>query len=338
MKDSQDRYSRQEIYPPVGKQGQRKIRKARVLVVGCGALGTHIANLLSRAGIGFLRIVDRDIVELSNLQRQVMFNEDDVQDHLPKSKAALRHIRKVNSEVEVEALVKDVNPRSIGPLIENIDIVLDATDNFEVRYLINDLCVKNKIPWIYGGVIGASGATMTFVPKGPCLCCIWPEPPQAGQAPTCHTAGVLNTAPAFIAAIQVTEALKIIVGKPVRPTLWHIELWEGQTASVRIEKNDNCPVCGMNKYQYLNSEATSWVTSLCGRDAVQIVPAISSKIDLEALEKKLQKIGDTHNNGYMLRANIEGVDFTIFPDARVIVHGITDEIKAKSLHARYIGA
>ena len=337
MKDQTDRYSRQEIFAPIGKDGQRQIRNAKVLVVGCGALGTNIASLLARAGTGFLRIVDRDIVELSNLQRQVMFDEQDVRERLPKSRAALRHLQKINSEVKVEALVKDVNPRSITPLVDGIDIVLDATDNFEVRYLVNDLCVKEKIPWIYGGVIGASGATMSFVPEGPCLSCVWPDPPQTGQTPTCHTAGVLNTAPALIGAIQVTEAIKIMVGKPTRSTLWHLELWEGQTAAVRVEKNDSCPVCGKDEYRYLNAEATSWVTSLCGRDAVQIVPADSVQIDLETLEKKLRQVGTTHNNGYMLGVEIEGVHFTIFPDSRVIVHGVTDEAKARSLHARYIG-
>ena len=338
MKDLTQRYSRQEIFGLIGRDGQQKIREARVLVVGCGALGSNIVNLLARAGVGFLRIVDRDIVELSNLQRQVMYDEEDVKKQLPKAEAAADHIRRINREIEVQAVVADVNPRSVPKLIDRVDLVLDGTDNFETRYLLNDLCVKERLPWIYGGVIGASGVSVTFVPEGPCLACIWPEPPETGQMPTCHTAGVLNTAPAAVAAIQVTEALKLIVGGKPRASLLNLELWEGRTVAVNISKNKDCPVCAKHEFRYLEAKKTQWATSLCGRDAVQISPASQQTLDLDALKKTLSSVGKADFNGFYLTAHIEGHQFTIFPDGRVMVHGTSDLDLAKSLHAKFIGS
>lgn len=256
MKDSKmvnlkERYSRQRLFTPFGEAGQIKLQQARILVVGCGALGTNIANLLVRAGVGMIRIVDRDVVELSNLHRQVLYDENDVANAIPKAQAARAHLEKINHEVVIEAVVADVNPRNIESLIQGVDLVMDGTDNFETRYLINDACVKSKLPWVYGGAIAASSANMAFVPGGPCLACVWPEPPEPGQAENCDTAGVLPTAPAITAALQVTEALKIITGVPVRETLLQIEQWSGQTASVKVSKNPKCTVCGQGRYRYL---------------------------------------------------------------------------------------
>lgn len=338
MKDLTNRYSRQIIYSKIGKKGQGKIDAARVLVVGCGALGSNIANFLARAGVGFLRIVDRDIVELSNLQRQVLFNEEDVKNEMPKARAAAKHISGINSGIKVEAVVADVNKRSVVDLVDGIDLVVDATDNFETRYLLNDICVRENLPWIYGGVIGAYGASMTFVPGGPCLACVFPEQPDSADSPTCHTAGVLNSIPALIAGVQVTEALKIIVGEKPRDTLWHFELWEGRSTAIKVAKKPDCPVCAKGEFRFLEKDAMPWVTSLCGRDAVQITPSEDRGFDLKAVEKKLWSVGKVVNTGYMLKADIEGYSFTIFPDGRVLVHGVDDHGLAKSLCAKYIGS
>jgi molybdopterin-synthase adenylyltransferase len=337
MKDLTDRYSRQTLFTPIGKEGQAKIRAGRILIVGCGALGTNIANLLCRSGVGFLRIVDRDLIEKSNLPRQVLFEESDAIAGLPKSEAAKAHLDAINSDCEIEAIVRDVNPRSMEPLLDGIDLVLDGTDNFETRYLVNDACVKNELPWVYGGAVGASGASMAFVPGGPCLACVFPEPPEPGQTATCDTAGVVNTAPALIAALQVTEALKVLVGQNVRPTLWHLDLWAGQTASVTVSKREGCTVCGKREFRYLNKTATAWVANLCGRNAVQITPAEPREVDLEAMRVKLSAIGNPEMNGYLLQCSVDGVDLIVFPDGRVIVRGITDEDQAKSIVSRYIG-
>ncbi len=244
MVDLNQRYSRQELFAPIGPEGQKKLSEARVLIIGCGALGSNIANLCARAGIGFLRIVDKDVVELSNLPRQTLFTEEDVKNQVPKAEAGKGHLAAVNSETVVEARVMTVDVNNIDELITDVDLVLDGTDNFPTRYLMNEACVKHDIPWVYGGVAGGAGTTMAFVPGGPCLACVWPEAPAEGDVPTVHTAGVINTVPALIACLQVTEAIKIIVGEKPRPTLWHLELWEGQTASVSIKKSDECPVCG----------------------------------------------------------------------------------------------
>lgn len=333
-----NRYSRQELYAPLGRTGQEAIRRGRLLVVGCGALGTHIANLCVRAGIGFVRIVDRDTVELSNLQRQVMFVETDVEREVPKALAAKSHLARINSDVEVEAVVADVNPRTVEKYLEGVDLVVDGTDNFETRYLLNDACVKHRLPWVYGGAVGGSGASLAFVPDGPCLACVWPEAPEPGQSATCDTVGIINTAPALVAALQVTEALKILAGTATRPTLWHVDLWDGQTASVKVTKNNNCPVCVQRRFEYLEAKATSWVTSLCGRNAVQIVPADPQNLDLEQLSEKLSGVGEASFNGFVLKVIIEGHTFSIFPDGRVMVHGTSDEARARTLHARYIGS
>ena len=251
--DLRDRYSRHVLFGPVGREGQKKIRAARILVIGCGALGTNIANLCARAGVGFMRIVDPDIVEMSNLHRQVLYDEKDADDNIPKVLAAERRLRQINGEVEIEPVIERVDPQNIERLMKGTDLVMDGTDNPKTRYLINDACVKHSVPWVYGGAIGASGASMAFVPGGPCLACVWPDPPDPDSVLTCDVAGVLNTAPALVAAVQVTEAIKIFIGAPTRPTLWQIELWEGQIASVTVKKNKKCPVCSKGEYRHLHA-------------------------------------------------------------------------------------
>jgi len=334
-----NRYLSQIVFPEIGKKGQEKIKNAKVIVIGCGALGCAIANNLVRAGIGKIKIVDRDLVEISNLQRQILYDEEDVRERIPKSIAAKRKLEKINSEVKIEAIVSDVNFRNIEDLIKDCDIVLDGTDNFETRFLINEACVKHKIPWIYGAVIGGAGSTATIIPeKTPCLRCIIEEIPSPGNLPTCDTLGVLNTIPAVIASIQTTEALKIIVeDKNLNNDLILIDLWSTSREKIKIERKRNCPVCVKKKYIFLEGEEISHATSLCGRNAVQIVPQKRSQISFKKLEEKLKHLGKVKYNEFVLSFKTGDYELIVFPDARVIVKGTTDISIVKTLYAKYLG-
>ena len=334
-----NRYLSQIVFPEIGEEGQEKIKNAKVIVIGCGALGCAITNNLVRAGIGKIKIVDRDLVEIGNLQRQILYDEEDVRERIPKSIAAKRKLEKINSEVKIEAIVSDVNYKNIEDLIKDCDIVLDGTDNFETRFLINEACVKHEIPWIYGAVIGGAGSTTTIIPeKTPCLRCIIEEIPSPGNLPTCDTLGVLNTIPAAIASIQTTEALKIILeNKNLNNDLILIDLWSSSWEKIKIERKKNCPVCVKKKYIFLEGEETSHATSLCGRNAVQIVPQKRSQISFKKLEEKLKHLGKVKYNEFVLSFKTGDYELIVFPDARVIVKGTTDISIAKTLYAKYLG-
>jgi len=253
-----ERYTRQVRLDLLGEEGQQRLLDSSVLVVGCGALGGNLANLLARAGVGRLRVVDRDVPELNNLQRQVLFDEQDVAQGLPKAEAAARKLRMINSTIKVDPHVADVTPANIEELMAGVDLVLDGTDNFETRYLINDACIKHNTPWIYGGVVGTSGMTLDIIPvKGPCLRCLFPDPPPPGSLPTCETQGILGTAPALIAALQVTEAIKLLShgGEP-SPDLLSIDLWTRSLRQVKVLRNENCPACGQGKLDFLSARQT----------------------------------------------------------------------------------
>jgi molybdopterin/thiamine biosynthesis adenylyltransferase len=309
------------------------------LVVGCGALGSTIASTLVRAGVGSIRIVDRDIIELHNLQRQVLFDEDDVAAGLPKAKAAELKLRRINSDVKIEGLVADVTPRNIESLMADVSLVLDATDNFESRYLINDAAVKHGKPWIYGGVIGMTGMTMNILPgEGPCLRCVFPTAPLSGSLPTCETAGVLNTAPAVIASIQATEALKILCGGQPSSQMVYIDMWKQSFRQMSVTRNADCPACGSGQYEYLSSEQTAWTTTLCGRNAVQITPAENVELDLGRLKDALSTMGNVSFNGSVLRFTVNNHEMLLFPDGRAMISGTDDEKLARSLYARYVGS
>ena len=337
-----DRYSRQTLFRPIGKEGQERLRQANVLIIGCGALGTVLANNLCRAGVGNLTIADRDYIELNNLQRQILFDEDDVERHLPKAIAARERLKKINSEVKVEALVEDINAEGIEELVQGHDLVLDATDNFETRYLLNDVCVKYGRPWIYSGVIASYGVTMNILPEDtPCLRCIFPELPPPGTTPTCDTAGVLNGIVGVITGIASTEALKILLKseKVSREMIW-LDLWENTSERIALPRQPECPTCGQRHFEFLEALAGSSSTSLCGRNAVQVRPARQrgeQKLDFPALAERLQELGSVHYNDYLLRSKIEGYELTVFPDARAIVKGTDDEQVARTVYARYIG-
>ncbi len=339
MASVNDRYARQRVLPEIGSEGQEKLLKTAVVVIGCGALGSVQAQLLARAGVGRIRIADRDVLELNNLQRQVLFDEDDVAAGLPKAEAAARKLRKINSSIEIEGLVEDVTPRNIEGLITDVDLVLDGTDNIETRYLINDACVKHKKRWIYGGVIGTTGMAMPILPgEGPCIRCLFPEAPPPGSLPTCDTVGVLNTAPSIVASIQVTEAIKLLVGKGIsKHRLLTLDLWTGSYRFIAIQKNENCPCCGQGRFDFLDAKEVSWTTTLCGRNSVQISPSRATVLSLDDLSRRLAQAGKVSYNGLLLQFQIGDHELIIFPNGRTIVKGTTDEAVAKNLYSKYLG-
>ncbi len=344
--DDLARYSRQILFDKIGEQGQRRLGKARVVLIGCGALGTVLANTLVRAGVGFMRICDRDYIELNNLQRQVLFDEADIAAGLPKAEAAAAKLRRINSDVTVEPVVVDINHTNIERLTDGADLILDGTDNFETRYLINDLAVKTDRPWIYGAVISATGLCMTIIPHDtPCLRCLFEEPPPPEMNPTCDTAGVLAPAVNLVASLQAVEAIKLLTGRrdEINRDLIHLDVWTGRFVNMKIasarEKSD-CPCCKRHEFPYLDGRRASATTTLCGRDAVQVSPSSNEPVDFAALAGKLEPVADgrvTHNQ-YMLRAAIGNIELTLFPDGRAIIKGTDDVDKARSIYAKYLGA
>jgi adenylyltransferase/sulfurtransferase len=332
-----ERYSRQIRFSGIGEAGQRQLLDARVAVVGCGALGSFQAGALARAGIGFLRIIDRDYVELSNLQRQWLFDQCDVEQGLPKAIAAARKIAAINSDIEVEPAVADLTPSNIDDLLGDVNLILDGTDNFETRYLINDYAVSRSLPWIYGAAVGSYGITMPVVPgTTACLRCIYPDPPGGAQ-PTCETAGVLGSITALIASLQVSEALKILCGVDVSRKITTVDVWSGEIRQVaQPSPDERCPACGRREFPYLNGERRSPV-SLCGRNAVQIHER-SRPLYLADLAERLAPLGIVRANEFALRFETPPYLLTIFPDGRAIVKGTTDVGVARSLYARYVGA
>jgi molybdopterin/thiamine biosynthesis adenylyltransferase len=332
------RYSRQTIFPAIGEAGQKKISKSAVTVIGCGALGTLISSGLARAGVGRLRIVDRDFIEIHNLQRQMLFDEEDIAQGLPKALAAERHLRKVNSEISIEGINADVNHTNIEHLIEGADVILDGLDNTEARFLINDAALKHKIPWVYGGAIAATGMTMTIVPgKTPCFRCLTAGPASAGAILTCDTGGVIGPAPWIVASLQVAEALKLIVGSDgVNPDLLYLDVWEGRFRNFKIHRRPDCPAC-QGRYEFLDGQVGVKTTSLCGQNAVQILNTGSGKISFEALSSRLQALGKVNFNEFMLTFNDGTAEMAVFPDGRAIVKETRDESFARGFYAKYVG-
>ncbi len=340
------RYSRQILYDKIGLEGQRRLAAARVVLVGCGALGTVLADTLVRGGVGHLRLCDRDTLETDNLQRQVLFDEDDVAANLPKAEAAARKLRRINSTVAVEPVVVDVNPTNVERLCEGASILLDGTDNFETRFLLNDLAVKTDRPWIYGAVIGATGLTMTIIPHDtPCLRCLFEQVPPSEATPTCDTAGVLGAAVGVVASLQAVEAIKLLTGKAaeINRHLVSIDVWSGRVANLNVQSvydKGNCPCCQRHEFPYLSGDYASTTTTLCGRDAVQVNRAAPADIDFAAITRKLQPVarGDVISNRFMLKANVDGYELTLFPDGRAIIKGTDNADKARTLYARFFGA
>lgn len=336
-----DRYSRQILFEGIGREGQKRLLDSRVVIIGCGALGSAQAESLARAGIGELRIVDRDFVEFSNLQRQTMFTESDAEERLPKAVAAANHLAEINSEVSVEPEVVDVNHSNIERLIQGCDLVIDGTDNFATRYLINDACVKHSVNWIYGAAVGSYGVTMTIRPEvTPCLRCVFPEAPPAASAPTCDTAGVIMPIINMVAAIQVSEALKLLTGNEnaLHGSLMQFDVWQNQWRSISVgQPAAGCVTCALRQFDALDSTSPEFAAVLCGRHAVQISPALPARVNLAELSKRLAPVGEVKGNDYLLRFRTGEFEMTIFQDARSIIRGTDDIGTARSLYAKFIG-
>jgi len=351
------RYHRQMLIPGIGEAGQRRLAAAHALIVGCGALGTVIADALARAGVGHLTIVDRDVVELTNLQRQILFDEDDVREGRPKAAAARERLARINSQVRVDAVVEDFNHTNAEHLSGECDLILDGLDNFQTRYLLNDLSVKRGVPYVYGGAVGVSGMACVFTPHagGPCLRCVFPEAPPPGSTPTCDTAGVLAAAVASVAHHQAVQAIKLLSGNDasVDSSLLTIDVWRNETRRLDVAgaRDAACVCCGARRFEFLDGAAGSSATSLCGRGAVQINPRLASNgaarvsIDLRSVAARLMPHGDFVVNEYLLRGRLRGevgdegrpVELTLFTDGRAIVAGTARPDFARTIYDRYVG-
>ncbi len=341
-----DRYSRQVLFELVGPGGQKKLLQSRVALIGCGALGGMLASTLVRAGVGYLRIVDRDFIELSDLQRHVLFDEADLAENLPKAEAAKAKLSKINSTVTVEAEVADANHTNIEHLTEGVDLLLDGTDNFETRFLINDVAVKRKLPWVYGACLGASGLAMTILPnETPCLRCIFEHVPPAEMIPTCDTAGILAVVVNMVTSFQAIEAMKILMGRPdaINRHLVNIDAWNGRVTNVDVQaayNEGNCRCCKQGKLEFLDGKLASTTTVLCGRDAVQIRAPTPRRVDFEQLAAKLRAVATTPPtfSSFMLRVGIKPYYIAVFADGRAIIKGTGKREEARAVYAKYIGS
>lgn len=334
-----ERYSRQILFQPVGVQGQKKLAAARIALVGCGATGSAVASLLCRAGVGALRIVDRDYVEPSNLQQQVLFDEADAAESLPKAIAAARKIKAFNSEIAVEPHAADLTPANVEALLGEVDLILDGTDNFETRYLINDFAIWKNLPWIYAAAVASYAVTMTMLPaETACLACVFPDSPR-GMVETCDTAGILNSAVNFVASIASTEAIKLLVGArdKVRRTLLSYDVWTNDLAEIKTAKpRPDCRACDQHDFVHLAGEGRPHIT-LCGRNSVQIHER-QRPVDFDELTRRLSPHGTVRHSEFILKFWRDPYELTLFPDGRAIIKGTTDTAIARSLYARYIGS
>jgi adenylyltransferase/sulfurtransferase len=336
-----DRYSRQILFSAIGKAGQKKIRAAKVVLVGCGALGTVSSEMLTRAGIGKLTLIDRDFVEESNLQRQSLFTEADAHQGLPKAAVAERELRAINSDVEVEGVIEDVTWQNIDRLCKGSDLIVDGTDNFETRFLINDFAVKEEVPWIYGACVGSYGVAFAFQPnRSACLQCLFEQPTDVGTTETCDTAGILAPVVHAIAAFQVAQGLKILVGESPPQEILQIDVWTGswQTITAKKARSQKCRCCGEGQFHFLEGQENKKLTRLCGRNAVQISPPRPTRSDFQQISKRLDKSAQIDLNEYLLRIRVDGYEIALFADGRSIIRGTDDFTEARALYAKYIGS
>ena len=341
-----ERYSRQVRFNGIGLDGQQRIRDSKVLICGCGALGTVLADTLTRAGVGLLRIVDRDFVDLSNLQRQVLFDEQDVDEHLPKAIVAAKRLARINSQVTLEPHVADIDWRNVREYARDVDLILDGTDNFEVRFLINDVSLETGIPWVYAGCVGSHGQTMAIFPnESACLRCLIETPPDPGATETCDTAGVIAPAIHMITALQAATALKILAGRKdlVSPHLTIVDVWDGTLRQMNLSnlrERSQCPACVQGRRDWLRGGHASQSTVLCGRNSVQISPAIPADLSLEEMGRKLEASGAVTRNPFLVRLTLTdpAIEITVFRDGRAIIQGTDDISVARGLYARFVGS
>ena len=331
-----DRYRRQAVLPEIGPRGQTALERSRVTVVGLGALGCVAADLLARAGVGRLRLVDRDVVEMVNLQRQTLYAEADVD--RPKAEAAAERLRSVNGSIAIEAVAKDAHAANVEKLLREADLVLDGTDNLETRYLLNEATLDARIPFVYGGAVGTFG--MVFAIRSPetaCFRCLNPKMPAPGSLPTCETAGILNAVSAQVGAVQAGEALRLLVGEPPSGDLLVIDGWRPEIQRVRVLRRDDCPSCVQGKRDFLGAKRSQVLASLCGSDTVSLDPLHHGNVDLDAIGRRLKKLGTVRRAGNVLVADVEGHHLTLFPDGRALIRGVKDESRARAVYAKYVG-
>ncbi len=342
MKDF-SRYSRQLILKEIGREGQRRLEESRVAVIGIGALGSVSSNLLARAGVGNVVLVDRDYLEIDNLQRQVLYDENDLVGNLPKAVSAKARLEKINSEIKIEAVVGDLSADTVDEFLGNVDLVIDGTDNFETRFLINDFCLTHKKPWIYGGALRTEGMSYVILPgEGPCLRCLFGEAPSPADIQTCEQVGILSPVAHVIASFQAIEAIKILAGhkEAVERNLWKMDLWSREFKSITVDhlRNMPCSGCLGEEFPYLQTSAGTRTVALCGRNAVQVLTPAGRKLDLAGLAARLQGQGEIHFNDYLLRCRTKPYEITVFANGRAIIKGTEDPVQAKSLYAKYIGS
>lgn len=336
-----DRYSRQTRFAPLGPEGQARLAAARVVIVGCGALGSASALALARAGVGCLRLIDRDVPEVSNLPRQVLFTEADVTAGLPKSVTAAEQLRRINSAAVIEPVVADLTAANAGRLLTGVDVIVDGTDNLEARYLVNEVACRDGIPWVHGGAIGAEGRVLTVIPgQTACLRCLVPELPPPGSLPTCDTAGIIGPAAVVVGAVQAAEAIKLLVGAAdvTAGRMLACDLWSGQWRVIDLEPLAvaGCPTCRAGDFPWLEGRLGGGATAICGREAVQVT-AGTGAIDLAAVEARLAGLAEVTANPWMLRAEVEpGIRLSVFADGRVIVDGTRDPVRGRAIAARYL--
>ena len=331
------RYSRQEVLAQIGSMGQERLRASRVAVVGLGALGSVAASLLARAGVGYLRLIDRDVVELTNLQRQALFMEGDID--RPKAIVARERLLAVNSEIVVEARPKDLSFANALDLLGGVDLLLDGTDNMETRLLVNDASLKANVPWVYAGAVATQGMVMPIVPgRTACFRCLVSKVPGPGTLPTCDTAGILNSVSTAVAAFQVTEGLKILLGEQARGDLLVYEGWSQELQRLRLARRKDCPACGCGAYEFLDAKGRDIVVGLCGRNAMSVDPLRKEPVSLEGVAARLGGVGKIRTADQILIAEVEKYSITLFPDGRAVIKGTDDPAVARSVYARYLGS
>lgn len=346
-------HERQARFHGIGQTGQQRLGSCSVAIVGCGAIGSVLAERLARSGVGSLRVIDRDFVEMSNLGSQALYELDDVRSSLPKAVAAKRKLSQIHPGISVKARVADLHPGNAAELLSGVNLILDGTDNLEARYLTNDFCAKHRIPWIYNAAVESYGMNMVFVPgRTPCLRCLYPTPPEPGALPTCETSGVLNGAAAMIASIASAAALKLLVGHEGgvdQSLLLYVDPWEDEWKRWPVRSRRNCPTCQLGEFPALEAEKGAVATALCGRDAVQVRFTDPRELDLARLARRLEELGEVNANEYLIRFRVDGasnedgseqegqMEMVIFADGRAIVKGTSDEGTARSLYAKYIG-
>lgn len=333
------RYSRQILFAPIGQEGQKRLAESKVLIVGMGALGTVVANHMVRAGVGHVRFIDRDFVEASNLQRQMLFDEQDARESVPKAVAAERKLKQINSEIEIEGLVGDLTPANIDEVAHDVQLILDGTDNFQTRFLMNDYAFKRGIPYFYGGIVAARGMQASFIPgRTPCLRCLITE--SSGGTETCDTSGVIAPVVDIVASYEATEAIKYLVGQheALRPTLLSFDIWQGSFHQIRFDRvKKDCPTCQLHQYPALEIKDDQFITSLCGRETIQISPAQKQSWDLKQWKKRLERVGRVELTPFLLRAEVDDLRLVLFEDGRVMIQGTEDSTRAKAVYAKYIG-